>query len=495
MAVTMAEAMDFRADMGGYGRLIKCPRERPIQGRLFFPTSSIISLNYLPSPQRLTQVQQVLERILTWEYPADAVLSRWLREHPKLGARDRGQVANAVFDVLRHLRRYRHYAQSGGLEVGSQTRCLALLGLTTNLPANALQTDRQTGKSLRLEEVQWLQRVQQIDVARLPRAVRWSVPDWLAARLFDNTLAPNLNPDDLLAALNQPAPLDVRINPLKVASREAMLATLRTLAPASDPQATPYSPWGIRLQGRPALNRWDVFLKGELEVQDEASQLVAALLAPKRGEMVIDYCAGAGGKTLLLGALMRSTGRLYALDTSAARLAKAKPRFARSGLSNIISVVIEPGPYTDPRVRRLHGKAQRVLVDAPCSGLGTLRRSPDLKWRQNPQTLAQLRQIQADLLKKAAACLKPGGRLVYATCSILPEENEIQINEFLQAHPDFSLQHAGEILHKRFGISVNDIGPADSFLRLYPHLHHTDGFFAAVLERQPAAALPPSALP
>jgi len=427
--------------------------------------------------QRLTQIQHVLERILSWEYPADAVLSRWLREHPKLGARDRGQVAQAVFDVLRHLRRYRHYAQSGGSDVGSHTRCLALLGLAATLPPDALLQTGQTGKGLRLEQAQWLQRVQQIDVTQLPRAVRWSVPDWLAARLFEDDA---IDPDALLAALNQPAPLDLRINPLKIASRDDMLARLHQLAPASRPQLTPYSPWGIRLQGRPSINRWAVFLNGEVEVQDEASQLVAALLAPKRGEMVIDYCAGAGGKTLLLGALMRSTGRLYAFDTSVARLAKAKPRFARSGLSNIVSVAIDA--KNDVRVRRLHGKAHRVLVDAPCSGLGTLRRSPDLKWRQNPQTLVQLRSIQANLLEQAAACLRPGGRLVYATCSILEEENEAQITAFLQKHPEFSLQHAGEILQSRFDISLPN--PTTSpFLRLTPHIHQTDGFFAAVLQR------------
>jgi len=178
---------------------------------------------------RLTQIQQVLERILTWEYPADAVLSRWLREHPKLGARDRGQVAQAVFDVLRHLRRYRHYAQSGS-DVGSHTRCLALLGLAATLPTDTLLQTRQTGKGLRLEEAQWLQRVQQIDVARLPRAVRWSVPDWLAARLFDDDA---IDPDALLAALNQPAPLDLRINPLKVASRGVRTAFARSPTPST----------------------------------------------------------------------------------------------------------------------------------------------------------------------------------------------------------------------------------------------------------------------
>ncbi len=421
-----------------------------------------------PAAIRIQQVQQVLDRVLTWEFPADAVLSRWLREHPKLGARDRAETAEAVFDVLRHLRRYRHYAQGGPV---AHARCLAILGLASVLPAEKLEA------GLALEETQWLQHVRSIDTAKLPRGVRWSVPDWLQARL--ETLE---NPESLMAALNQPAALDLRINPLKAPSRDAVLAQLRELAPASDPQPMPYSPWGIRLKGRPAVNRWEAFLKGELEVQDEGSQLLAALVAPKRGEMVIDYCAGAGGQTLLLGALMRSTGRLYAFDVSAARLARAKPRFARSGLSNVVSVAIAPS--NDTRVRRLHGKAQRVLIDAPCSGLGTLRRSPDLKWRQQPESLEQLRAVQADLLEQASRCLAPGGRLVYATCSVLPEENEQQIEAFLRKHPEFSLQDAGQILADRCKNLTFD-GP---FLKLRPDVHQTDGFFAAVLAKAGAGA-------
>jgi len=377
----------------------------------------------LTHPQRLTQIQQVLERILTWDAPADAVLARWLREHPKLGARDRAQVADAVFDVLRHLRRYQHYSkhcsEPGNPPAPPHTRGLALLGLMANLPGPTLPTGATQ------DETQWLHRIQTIQPADLPPAIRFSVPDWLydclQTRAHNNPGTANTHA--LLAALNQPAPLDVRINPLKTASnaallslRQAMLATLRERLPASAPQPTPHSPWGIRLQGRPNIQRLDVFLKGELEIQDEASQLVCALLAPKRGETIIDWCAGAGGKTLLLGALMRNTGRLYAFDTSATRLGKAAPRIARSGLTNIVPGVIESESGTDPRLRRLHGKAHRVLVDAPCSGLGTLRRSPELKWRQNPQILAQLCQTQANVLRQAAACVMPGGRLVYATC-------------------------------------------------------------------------------
>lgn len=412
---------------------------------------------------RIDQVQRVLGEILQWTYPADAALSHWLRGHPGLGARDRAEVTEAVYDVLRHLRRYRQFGESG---VGAASRRLAVLGLTATLGVDALQ------ESLDAAEADWLKRVRRIDLATLPRAVRGSIPDWL-----DERLGAMGSPDTLIEALNRQASLDLRVNPLKV-ERDAMLAELQQSAGRYEPTAMSYSPWGIRMAGRPAVNRWPQFENGSIEVQDEGSQLLALLVAPRRGEMIIDFCAGAGGKTLLLGALMRSTGRLYAFDVSAARLARAKPRFARSGLSNVVPVVIDN--ENDARVKRLAGKARRVLVDAPCSGIGTLRRNPGLKWRQHPQALAELGQLQARILNSAARCVAPGGRLVYATCSLLAEENEVQAERFLASHPDFERLDAAGILATRCENLRLD-GP---YVQLRPDVHGTDGFFAAVFERR-----------
>jgi len=416
---------------------------------------------------RIDQVQRVLGEILQWTYPADAALSHWLRNHPNLGARDRSEVAEAVYDVLRHLRRYRQFGESG---VGPASRRLAILGLAATLGAEALAEGMDAG------EAEWLQRVSQIDLATLPRAVRGSIPDWL-----DERLGAMDSPETLIEALNRQASLDLRVNPLKV-ERDAMLAELQQGAGRYEPVAMPYSPWGIRMEGRPAINRWPQFENGSIEVQDEGSQLLALLVAPRRGEMIIDFCAGAGGKTLLLGALMRSTGRLYAFDVSAARLQRAKPRFARSGLSNVVPVVIDS--ENDARVKRLAGKAQRVLVDAPCSGIGTLRRNPDLKWRQHPEALAELGQLQERILNSAARCVAPGGRLVYATCSLLAEENEVQAERFLASHPDFERLDAAEILAARCENLKLD-GP---YVQLRPDVHGTDGFFAAVFERKKKGA-------
>ena len=213
-------------------------------------------------------------------------------------------------------------------------------------------------------------------------------------------------------------------------------------------------------------------------MQEEGSQLLGYLLAPKRGEMVADFCAGAGGKTLLLGAMMRSTGRLYAFDVADKRLARLKPRVARAGLSNVHPVRISG--ENDTHVKRLAGKIDRVLVDAPCSGLGTLRRNPDLKWRQTPEGILELSKKQHDILAAASRLVKPGGRLVYATCSILPEENEMIVADFLAEHSVFRRLSAGALLAEQ-GIVID----CAEDMQLLPHVHGTDGFYAVALERLP----------
>jgi 16S rRNA (cytosine967-C5)-methyltransferase len=278
---------------------------------------------------------------------------------------------------------------------------------------------------------------------------------------------------EIARGLMQTAPLDLRVNSMK-ATRDAVIE--RLAQDGMHAALTPYSPDGLRLEGRPAINRHPVFLEGCVEIQDEGSQLLCRLLAPRRGEMVVDFCAGAGGKTLALGAQMRSTGRLYAFDISPKRLAGLKPRLARSGLSNVHPQRIEGA--NDPRVKRLAGKIDRVLVDAPCSGLGTLRRNPDMKWRQSPADVVELTGKQSSLLAAAARLVKPRGRLVYATCSILGEENRGVAEAFLGDHPQFRLIPAGEALEKeRIDLNMPD------YFELWPHRHGTDGFFAAVFER------------
>lgn len=416
---------------------------------------------------RLQQVSEVLTTLLKFSEPADQSLSRYFRDHPTLGGRDRAQVAQAVFDVLRHLRRYRHDAQT---QSGRLEELLAARGLAATLDAEACQ------KFLSPELIQWSDHCASIDPQSLAAGIRYSLPEWILQAL--NELA---EPQSYAQALLMGADIDLRVNSMK-GGRDEVLAQIQDMLQGSPfgACATPHSSEGIRLSGHPPVNRWVLFEQGVVEVQDEGSQLLAQLVAPKRGEMVIDFCAGAGGKTLALGAMMRSTGRLYAFDVSAARLARAKPRFARSGLSNVHPVVIRS--ERDDRVARLSGKAHRVLVDAPCTGLGTLRRNPDLKWRHTPEDLARLCEQQASILKQAARCVRPGGTLVYATCSFLSQENEQQVQDFLADHPEFDLVNAASLLPDSIERAVDDKG----MVRVRPDWHGTDGFFAAVMGKKQA---------
>jgi 16S rRNA (cytosine967-C5)-methyltransferase len=407
----------------------------------------------------------LLHKVMQFDSPADGIVSAFFREHRELGARERHSLAETTYDVLRRRLLYQHLAQSGKGEMERRLAILAWQGNEGFLRA-----------ALSEQEQQWLEKVKLIDRTSLPDKLRHNLPEWLAEPLHA-ALGGEFWP--LVDSLNQSAALDLRVNTFK-AKRDDVQAALAK--EKIDAVATPYSPWGLRIQGKPALSKLDLFVQGHVEVQDEGSQLLASLTDAKRGEMVVDFCAGAGGKTLALGASMRNTGRLYAFDTSGHRLAALKPRLARSGLSNVYPVQI--AHERDDRIKRLAGKIDRVLVDAPCSGLGTLRRNPDMKWRQSPQSIAELKVKQAAILASAARLLKPGGRLVYATCSLLEEENEDIARAFSEANVrEFKPLDAAEILAKAH-VAESQTLVRDNFLRLWPHRHATDGFFAAAWERQ-----------
>ncbi|BBB59829.1 SAM-dependent methyltransferase [Undibacterium sp. KW1] len=426
-------------------------------------------------PAILVNTEEVLREILRFTGPADGTLSRYFRDHPRLGSRERGVVAEAVYGLLRNKAVYTNFSESG---IGSPMRRLSLLGL-----ADAVGVDALGG--LTEDETAWLQRVMEIDRTHLPLMMKANLPEWLWTKLLER-----FGEEDALAlamSLNTPAPLDLRVNTIK-GDRETVITTLAQAPIIAEP--TPYSSTGLRVRKKPSIQNLPLFKDGTIEVQDEGSQLLAQLVGAKRGEMVADFCAGAGGKTLALGALMRNTGRLYAFDISEKRLAKLKPRMARSCLSNVHPVVI--AHEKDAKIKRLAGKLDRVLVDAPCSGLGTLRRNPDVKWRQTPEGVAELNVKQASILASAARMVKPGGRLVYATCSILDEENEGIVQAFLAEHADYALVPASQVLaEQKVDLEMGD------YLKLYPHLHQTDGFFAAILERKkaPAKVVPEAADP
>lgn len=403
----------------------------------------------------------LLRDVLRFDAPADSVVSAHFRKQRSLGQRERHTLAETTYAVLRRRLLFQHLAQGGA---GPLERRLAVLGWAGD--ASFLKA------ALSAEEQAWLAHAQAIDRSALAPKLRHNLPDWIAQPLQAQLGEPDFWA--LVDSLDQPAPLDLRVNTLK-AKREAVQAALASAGIEAQP--TPHSPWGLRVVGKPALNKLDVFLQGEVEVQDEGSQLLALITDPKRSEMVVDFCAGAGGKTLALGAAMKNTGRLYAFDVAGHRLDALKPRLARSGLSNVYPVQI--AHERDERIKRLAGKIDRVLVDAPCSGLGTLRRNPDLKWRQSPQALEELNAKQTAILAAAARLLKPGGRLVYATCSLLAAENEAVGDTFAAAHPGFEKLDAAAVLDSAGVSAAGSLSTAGN-LRLWPHLHATDGFFAMI---------------
>ncbi len=395
--------------------------------------------------------------LLRSDAPADQLLSRYFREHRNLGQNDRAFVAETVFAVLRRKRSLEAAAGSSAPQALVAAALLRVLGHS----ARALQG---------LVEEDVLAQVRQSAGAAWPPAVRADLPDWLWERL-----AQQHGDEEALRiaqGLLNAAPLDLRVN---LARTERAAAQERLAAEGIESKATPYSPAGLRLAGKPAINRHALFTQGLVEVQDEGSQLLAWLLAPRRGEMIGDYCAGAGGKTLAAAMLMRGSGRVYAMDVSAKRLAALGPRAARAGITNVHTLVLGED---DARARRLAGKLDRVLVDAPCSGFGTLRRNPDLKWRHGPQAIAELAAKQRVILDAAARLVKPGGRLVYATCSILQDENDAVADAFQASQRDFLPVSATAVLAgHRIALDTGER------LRLWPHLHGTDGFFAAVFAR------------
>ena len=410
---------------------------------------------------RLDLLIQALRTILPLEHPADTTL-RYFFKNERIGSNEREIVAETVFGVLRHRLLLEHSC------AGNATpRRMALAHLLRFGGYNL----RELEPVLKHGEKEWLATVKGVKVDDLPLSVQAELPEWLVEKM-----RASYSDQDILAigkSMQLGAPLDIRVNTL-LAKREDILQQLHEKNIAAS--ATPYSPIGIRLKEKIPLNKDALFSEGKIEVQDEGSQLLGFLLAPKRNDMVVDFCAGAGGKTLMLSAMMSSQGRLYAMDVSEKRLANLKPRLKRSGASNIQPMLI--AHENDLKVKRLAGKIDRVLVDAPCSGLGTLRRSPDLKFRQSPGSIEAYALQQSAILASASRLLKKGGRLVYATCSFLPEENQLIVQAFLNTHPDFMLRPVGAVLQQQ-KIALEAV----DYLELRPHIHNTDGFFAAVLER------------
>lgn len=411
--------------------------------------------------------------------PADAVVSAWFRARRHIDERDRAAILERFQALFRHRARLGWWLTRHGREDTPRNRLLAWLALAEGMTPDRMKSLFNGAKlspaPLADDERTLLIKLHggTVNHHGMPEEVRLECPSWAAASLrrrFGEAFATEM------AALLTPPPLDLRVNPIK-STREAMLSALSDLGLQAE--ASSMAPYGIRVNERLSLSSLPMLRNGEVEVQDEGSQLVATLVDARPGDRVVDFCAGAGGKTLAIAAQMNNKGHVVACDVSDGRLKRSAERFRGAGLHNIETRLLSS--ETDRWVKRHKGGFDRVLVDAPCSGTGTWRRNPDARWRApREHGLDGLVAQQTRILASAARLVKPGGRLVYATCSLLPEENEHQVAAFLAAHPAFRVVPLHEAAPQLAGSSHPD------YLSLTPARNNTDGFFAAVLRREAA---------
>jgi 16S rRNA (cytosine967-C5)-methyltransferase len=441
---------------------------------------------------RLAAAIELLSLVEGTARPADATTSAYFRDRRFIGSKDRAEIALAVYRAMRRRARLTWRLERAGAEATPTGMILAdlLVGEGRALPEVERLFAGGNGpgvygpQPLSADEMAIMKRLagRTLEHPEMPEGVAAECPPWAEPELR-RALGDGFRAE--LDALKEPAPLDLRVNVLK-AARADVLAQLVADGFAATP--THLSPIGIRLEGRPSIMAHPLYKDGAIEIQDEGSQLVGLIADARPGQEVIDFCAGAGGKTLALAAAMANKGRVIASDVLANRLERARERFRRAGAHNI-----QTRPLTgesDPWIKRHKGRFDRVLVDAPCSGTGTWRRNPDMRWRSLGPGLAELLPLQARLLDSAARLVKPGGRLVYATCSMLMSENEDHAAHFLETHPDFTLKPVAEIWRDTIWPDGGPEPPSSPYLRLTPARDGTDGFFAAVFAR---AAPPPAA--
>lgn len=405
--------------------------------------------------------------------PADSLIASYFKDRRYIGSKDRGAISGLFYGVLRQGGALEWRLARAGLMVDPRTLILGALllleGRTLADIGEWLNGERHTAAPLSTKEREALATLERQSLVTddMPQAARLNYPDWMEPSLraaLEDEFVP------VLEAMAKEAPVDLRVNTLKATRAQVMDALS---ASGYAPQLLDFVPYGIRLQKRGPVFTLPAFRDGWFEMQDAGSQLAASLVAAKPGDKVVDFCAGAGGKTLALAAAMENRGRVMAWDINTRRLAQMPKRLARAGAHNVQLRVL--ASENDAFVKRHKMTADWVLIDAPCTGSGTWRRSPDLKWRTAQKDLQELAQVQANILASASRLVKPGGHLVYVTCSLFDEENRLQAEAFLQKHKEFSLRplpaHVQQVMGQR------------DMLRLWPHRHDTDGFFAAIFVR------------
>jgi 16S rRNA (cytosine967-C5)-methyltransferase len=434
---------------------------------------------------RLQAAIELLAEIHDGTAPADRAAAAYFRGRRYIGGKDRREVVDRAYAVLRHRARLEWWLvrASGEGAITDRRRMIAGLAILDGWPPDRISGAfdggqyRPTPLDRREHEAAHKLAGKSIDHPDQPNWVRLEYPQWLGHQLR-NLLGPRFDAE--MAALGVEAPLDLRVNTLKATRPQAIAALAESGIAAV---ATPLSPIGLRVRGRPPLATLPCFRDGLIEVQDEGSQLVALLVDARPGMRVVDFCAGAGGKTLAMAAAMRNKGHIVACDVLRGRVDHAATRLNRAGVHNVERRGLSS--ERDPWVKRHARSFDRVLVDAPCSGVGTWRRNPDAKWRFTTDDLTAVIDLQRRILDSAARLVKPGGRLIYATCSLLPSENVAQVTSFAKDHPEFTLRPVADVWAETIGRMSAGVGcpTADRLLQLTPAAHETDGFFVAVFER------------
>ncbi len=432
---------------------------------------------------RIQTAIDILEKINHSKIPMDNTIRDFMVHRRYIGSKDRAAIVERVYGIVRHQARLSWLLEQSGVELSPRNFVIADLSWHGQDMTNLFTGEKHAPEPLTDDEKNWAKKL--IEHSKMPVAVQVECPDWAEDKLR------GLYGDEFerqLRAMQDAAPLDLRVNTLKGSREEAqnLLAAQEVTT-----EKTPYSPWGLRVQGKAFMSATKAFSKGLVEIQDEGSQLIALACgaqpgpSPRRsgfdragGMRVLDYCAGAGGKTLGIAALMENKGNIVAMDIDTRRLMKGKSRYRKAGVHNVEMRALEE-EKNRKWLRRQKETMDVVLVDAPCSSSGTWRRNPDLRWRQYGPALEDIIEMQTDILERVADKVKPGGRLVYATCSLFREENENQIDLFLKNHPDYKILPLQEIWPEKSAPPCE--GP---YLRLSPADHGTDGFFTAILQKQ-----------
>ena len=423
---------------------------------------------------------------MDWGYVTDSLAGAF-RQNRGLGSSDRRFIAETLYGMVRYHRRVDEALALGGIRFTNQApdaeRLVCFLFLEGGL-------SREAARAL-MPKVNW-QQAEKVDeeIAKESKAsVRLarlhSVPDWLGKVLVDEKGEDQAS--ELLEALNQRAPLTIRANTLaeslageESTPRDALVVALGEEGATID--VGKHGPWALHVSSRGNVFAFGAFKKGLFEVQDEGSQLIAEIVAPPPGGLLVDYCAGAGGKALALAGMLGNKGRIVACDVDKKKLVELKRRASRAGVTNTRTVLLERDSENLSAVGEWVNKAARVLVDAPCTGVGALRRNPEARWRLAKTDIAKMAGLQKQILDDASKLVAPGGRLIYATCSLLAAENTGVVDDFLAKHSNFSVMTVKEIVGKERGLTLSSDG---KYLELSPVRHGTDGFFAAVLRRSP----------